>query len=157
MNGRTSSAFILLTLAQGLHSVEEYVGRLWEVFAPAQFVSGLVSDNLEYGFLTLNIALFLFGLICWLVLNRITTVFIWFWIVLEMVNGVVHTFVALFRMSYFPGLITAPVLLILALKLLRVQQLVDKSHWCNDHRPKKITPPFSQWRYSVGIVISWNS
>ena len=120
------STFILLVLAQGLHSVEEYIGRLWEVFAPAQFVSGLVSDNLEFGFLTLNIALFLFGLICWLVLNRFTSVFIWVWIVLETVNGIVHPLIALTRMAYFPGLITAPILLILAIILFRAQQLVDK-------------------------------
>jgi hypothetical protein len=120
--------FILLVLAQGLHSVEEYIGRLWEVFLPAQFVSGLVSDNLEVGFLTLNIALFLFGLICWLALNRFTSVIIWFWIVLETVNGIVHTFVALSRMAYFPGLITAPILFILAIRLFKAQQLVDKSN-----------------------------
>ena len=128
MKGSTSSSFLLLVLAQGLHSVEEYVGRLWEVFAPARFVSGLVSDNLEFGFLTLNIALFLFGLICWLVLNRFTSAFVWFWIVVEMVNGVVHPFIALLRMAYFPGLITAPILLILAIKLFRAQQLVDRSN-----------------------------
>jgi len=121
------TTFILLVLAQGLHSIEEYVGRLWEVFLPAQFVSGLVSDNLEVGFLTLNIGLFVFGLICWLVFNRFTSVFIWFWIILETVNGVVHTFMALLQMSYFPGLITAPILLVLAIKLFRVQQLADKS------------------------------
>jgi hypothetical protein len=122
------NTFILLVLAQGLHSVEEYIGRLWEVFLPAQFVSGLVSDNLEAGFLTINIGLFVFGLICWLVFNRFTSAFIWFWIVLETVNGVSHIFFALSRMAYFPGLITAPILLILAIKLFRVQQLVGKSN-----------------------------
>ena len=126
MKGRTSSTFILLVLAQGLHSIEEYVGRLWEVFLPAQFVSGLVSDNLEAGFLTLNIGLFVFGLICWLVLNRFTTAFIWFWIILETVNGISHIFFALLRMAYFPGLITAPILLILAIKLFMIQRLLDK-------------------------------
>ena len=120
------TTFILLVLAQGLHSIEEYVGRLWEVFLPAQFVSGLVSDNLEVGFLTLNIGLFVFGLICWLLFNRFTTAFIWFWIVLETVNGINHIFFALLRMAYFPGLITAPILLVLAIKLFRVQRLVDK-------------------------------
>ena len=126
--GRTSSTFILLVLAQGLHSVEEYLGRLWEVFLPAQFVSGLVSDNLEAGFLALNIGLFVFGLICWLVFNRYTSAFIWFWIVLETANGINHIFFALLRMAYFPGLITAPILLILAIKLFRVQRPVDKTN-----------------------------
>jgi len=127
MKSRIDASFILLVLAQGLHSVEEYVGRLWDVFLPAQLVSALASDNLEVGFLTLNIALFVFGLICWLVFNRFTSAFIWFWIVLETVNGISHMFFALLRMAYFPGLITAPILLVLAIKLFRVQQLVDKS------------------------------
>lgn len=127
MKDRISSTFMLLVLAQGLHSIEEYIGRLWEVFLPAQFVSGLVSDNLETGFLALNIGLFIFGLICWLVFNRFTSAFIWFWIVLEMVNGISHIFFALLRMAYFPGVLTAPILLVLAIKLFRVQQLADKS------------------------------
>ena len=122
------TTFILLVLAQGLHSVEEYVGRLWEVFLPAQIVSGLVSDNLEAGFLAINIGIFVFGLICWQVFNRFTSAFIWFWVVLETVNGVSHMFFALLRMAYFPGLLTAPVLLILAIILFRAQQLVDKSN-----------------------------
>jgi hypothetical protein len=108
--------------------VEEYVARFWEVFFPAEFVSGLVADNLEVGFLGINIGLFAFGMICWVVFNRFTSAFIWFWIVLETVNGVSHIFFALLRMAYFPGLLTAPILLVLAIKLFRIQQLVNKNN-----------------------------
>ena len=35
--------FWLLILAQAAHSIEEYVGRLYDVFPPARVVSGLIS------------------------------------------------------------------------------------------------------------------
>jgi len=62
MNKKFTAAFLLLVILQGLHSVEEYIGKLWEVFAPAKFLSGLVSSDLEIGFLIINIGLFIFGL-----------------------------------------------------------------------------------------------
>jgi len=33
------TVFLLLVLAQGAHSIEEYITRLYAVFAPARFVS----------------------------------------------------------------------------------------------------------------------
>ena len=50
MDARTRFAFLALILTQAAHSVEEYVFRLYDVFAPARFVSGLVSDNHAAGF-----------------------------------------------------------------------------------------------------------
>jgi hypothetical protein len=38
------------------------VGRLWESFPPARFASGLISENLERGFVVANVALVTFGL-----------------------------------------------------------------------------------------------
>jgi len=38
-------------VAQAAHSIEEYAGRLWESFPPARLVSGLVSPDLERGFI----------------------------------------------------------------------------------------------------------
>src|SRR5216683_1879357 len=49
-------------LAQGAHSIEEYVTKLYEVFAPGRFVSSLVSNDLALGFLVVNAALVTFGL-----------------------------------------------------------------------------------------------
>jgi hypothetical protein len=51
--------FLALVLTQGLHAVEEYAGRLWEVFLPARFLTGLVSKDHEIGFLVITIGLFL--------------------------------------------------------------------------------------------------
>ena len=50
--------FLILVLVQGLHSLEEYIGKLWESFPPATILCGLVSENLLTGFLIINIGLF---------------------------------------------------------------------------------------------------
>ena len=51
---RGQLVFLFLILAQGAHSIEEYATRLYEVFAPARFVSGLISNDLALGFLIFN-------------------------------------------------------------------------------------------------------
>ena len=67
MEHRRQLVFLFLILAQAAHSIEEYVTRLYEVFAPARFVSSLVSNNLALGFLVANVTLITFGLWCWAV------------------------------------------------------------------------------------------
>jgi hypothetical protein len=123
MNVNIKIAFLMLVLIQGVHSVEEYFGRLWEVFQPAKFLSGLVSNNLETGFLIINIGLFIFGIWSWAVPVRkdysIARSIIWIFIVIEMINGIGHPVWAIYEMSYVPGLVTAPILLILAIYLFR--------------------------------------
>lgn len=47
---RSSAAFLALILAQAAHSIEEYVFRLYDVLAPARFVSGLVGVDRQIGF-----------------------------------------------------------------------------------------------------------
>lgn len=115
--------FLILVLLQGLHSIEEYIGKLWEVFPTATTLTGLVSDNLETGFLIINIGLFIFGMLCWLFIVRkehsFSKTVIWFWIVLEIINGVGHPVWSLYQRAYTPGLFTAPFLFITALYLIR--------------------------------------
>jgi hypothetical protein len=115
---RSQLAFLLLVLAQAAHSVEEYVARLYEVFAPARFVSSLVSSDLSVGFLVVNAALVAFGAWCWAVPVRCNwrsaRGLAWFWALLELGNGVGHSALALSRAAYFPGAATAPLLLLLA-------------------------------------------
>ena len=62
MDPRIRWAFLALIVAQAAHSIEEYVFRLFDVFAPARFVSGLVSDDLSVGFAFGNAGLVMFGL-----------------------------------------------------------------------------------------------
>ena len=123
MNNRNKIIFLILILVQGLHSVEEYIGRLWEIFPPAKFLTSLISENLEIGFLIINIGFFIFGIWCWFfpVLRNYNYArgLIWFWIVIEIINGIGHSFWALYERAYVPGVATAPILLILSIYLLR--------------------------------------
>ena len=131
---RTRHAFAALILLQAAHSVEEYVFRLWEVFAPARFASGLVSSDPATGFAILNISIVAFGVWCYLARVRPghpnAAVWMWPWILVELGNGVVHTTVALLRGGYFPGVATAPLLFAIALwlatRLMRGDKRLDR-------------------------------
>ncbi len=115
---RVKRVFLLLVLAQTAHSTEEYFAKLYEVFTPARLVSSVVSDNLAFGFLVANAALVAFGFWCWAFPVRsrwkAASSLIWFWTLLELGNGVGHILLAIGRKGYFPGVITAPLLLLFA-------------------------------------------
>lgn len=116
-------SFGALVLAQAAHSTEEYLGRLWESFPPARFVSGLVSDNLERGFVAANVVLVAVGFWCWMGPVRrewpSAAPLAWTWVALEVVNGTGHVLWAIWQGGYAPGVATAPLLLALALYLAR--------------------------------------
>lgn len=118
MKCRTTFVFLALILAQATHSIEGCVARLYEVFAPARFLSGLVSRNPAFGFIFLNICLVAFGLWCWAVPVRYhwrsAVGLMWFWTILELFNGCGHVMFAAERKGYFPGVATAPILLFFA-------------------------------------------
>lgn len=115
MSPRSRWAFLLLILTQAAHSVEEYAFRLYEVFAPARFLAGVLNDDPAFGFALGNAGLVLFGLWCYAARVRpdhpSAPLFAWSWAVLEFVNGIGHTALALSEGGYFPGVATAPLLL----------------------------------------------
>jgi len=117
------ATFLALVLVQGLHSIEEYVFRLYDVFPPARFVSGLFSTDLRRGFVIFNCGLFAFGLWTyeWPVRRgwRAAEALVWLWIGIELVNGIGHPAWSLVERGYTPGVATAPLLLVLALLLAR--------------------------------------
>jgi len=117
--GRLRASFGGLVLTQAAHSIEEYLGRLWESFPPARLLTGLVSTNREIGFLVINVALVAFGLWCWLgpVRRRPEAAagFVWFWVLIELVNGVGHPVWSVSQGGYTPGVATAPLLFALSL------------------------------------------
>jgi hypothetical protein len=121
MDSRARTAFLALIVIQAAHSVEECVFRLYDVFAPARFVSALVSDDLARGFAIANAAIVAFGLWCYWARVRTghpsARAFAWFWTLLEAGNGIGHSAFALARGTYFPGVATAPALLGLSLYL----------------------------------------
>ena len=114
----TRAAFAFLVLAQAAHSIEEYVGRLWESFPPARFITGLIPADPEIGFIVLNLALVAFGVWCLLWPVRrgwpSASPLMWGWVVIETINGLVHPLWSLRQGAYTPGLLTAPILLVLA-------------------------------------------
>jgi hypothetical protein len=118
---RVQIAFGALVLAQAAHSVEEYAGRLWESFPPARFLTGLISRDLETGFLVINTALVAFGAwsFFWPVRRGWSSAvpLAWVWVTIQVINGVGHPLWSLRQGGYTPGVATAPLLLILALYL----------------------------------------
>ena len=123
MDKKIKILFLLLVLTQGLHSFEEYIGKLWESFPPAKFLSNIVFEDHEKGFLIINIGIFMFGIWCWFfpVLRNYSyaCVLLWIWVVIEIINGLGHSFWALYEREYIPGVATAPVLLIISVYLSR--------------------------------------
>lgn len=118
MSRKGQTVFLLLILAQSVHSIEECITKLYAVFEPARFVSSLVSTDLALGFMVANTVLVTFGLWCWAVPVRknwrAARGIAWFWTILELGNGVSHSMFALLRGGYFPGVATAPLLLLFA-------------------------------------------
>ena len=118
MKSRSQLVFLLLVLAQAAHSIEEYATELYEIFPTARFISGLLSDDLATGFAVGNALFVAFGLWCyvmpvrsgWLAARGLA----WFWVIVELGNGVLHSSLAISRGGYYPGAVTAPVLFVLA-------------------------------------------
>lgn len=114
-------AFLALILVQAAHSTEEYFGRLYDVLAPARFVSGLFFSDPRIGFVIFNASLVAVGV--WSYFGPLrhswpsATAISWAWVVLELLNGAAHITWALAAGAYRPGLITAPVLAVAALIL----------------------------------------
>ncbi len=115
MKPRSQSLFLGLILSQAAHSIEEYCFRLYDVLAPARFISSMVSSNLPLGFAVVNIVLVLFGVCCYLARVRKRhpsgRSWAWFWTALETANGAGHLILAASQGGYFPGAATAPLLL----------------------------------------------
>jgi hypothetical protein len=118
---RIKVGFGALVLAQIAHSIEEYIGRLWESFPPARFLTAMVSSDREVGFIVINGALVAFGLWCLAFPVRrewpSSARFVWLWVVLETINGVGHPLWTLRQGEYTPGVLTAPLLLVISLYL----------------------------------------
>jgi hypothetical protein len=135
MDSKTRTAFGLLVLSQAVHSIEEYLYRLYDVFGLTRFVSGLFSRDLATGFAIANVGIIAFGLWCYLVPVRhgrpMGRAIAWGWVVVELANGVVHVLLAVAKGGYFPGLGTAP--LLFASSVYLASRLVS--------RPTPLTPP----------------
>lgn len=130
MDRRLRNSFLLLVWVQGIHSVEEYTGRLWEVLAPAAYLTGLVSEDHKTGFLILNSGFLILGLLAWYFVIRkdhpSAPVIVWFWVILELLNGLAHPLLSLYRQSIVPGFFSAFLLLLLSVYMLSL--LLKEQH-----------------------------
>ncbi len=129
MSPRSKLIFLLLMIAQAAHSVEEYATRLFEVFAPARFVSGLVSEDLALGFAVINSVFVAVGAWCYVgpvraggAAGQIAAAV---WVAIELGNGIVHIAMAAVTGAYFSGSLTAVVLVVAAV-CLAVSLLADR-------------------------------
>ena len=115
--------FLCLVATQGLHSIEEFCGRIWENFPPATVLCNAVSGDPVIGFLIINIGLFVFGITAWYFVIGTRSVFarsvLWFWIAIELINGIGHPFWSFIQGGYTAGVATSPLLLIFALLLVK--------------------------------------
>lgn len=128
---RMQFTLLALVFVQSAHSIEEYVGRLWENFPPAAWLTGLVSTNHETGFIVINVAFVLFGLWCAVPVRRewrSARGLMWFWALIEASNGIGHMGWSLIQRSYSPGVITAPVMLVVALALVSQLRRSGRGH-----------------------------
>jgi hypothetical protein len=115
--------FLALICIQAAHSVEEYLFRLYADFLPAQIVSSLFSPDPRRGFVAGNALLILVGLACYFGPVRrgwpAATAAMWFWSLLEALNGFGHLARSLLQGRYTAGAATALPLLAVALLLAR--------------------------------------
>lgn len=119
--------FAALITVQAFHSLEEYSFQLWESFPPARFLSSLISSDLEAGFLVINVSVVIAGVCCYVWPIRLgwpsANFILWFWVALELANGVGHPVWSLSQGGYTPGLLTSllllPLAIVLAISLLR--------------------------------------
>ena len=122
MDSHGRMAFLALIVTQAAHSVEECVFRLFDVLAPARFISGLFSSDPARGFAIGNTLLVAFGVWCYVARVRGGLAgargLVWFWALLELANGTGHSIFALARGGYFPGVATAPFLLGISMYLI---------------------------------------
>lgn len=123
MHDRLTWLLGVLVAAQAAHSIEEYLGRLWDVLPPARFVSGLVSSNLEQGFIIINVAIAALGIACLLGPIRSNwssgRIVAWCWASIETVNAAAHLAIAAWQGGYAPGVATAPLLIASSVWLMR--------------------------------------
>ena len=116
---RFQAAFGALVPAQAVHSVEEYVGRLWESFPPARFLTGLIgktssADSWSSRCRWWHSGSGAFSDPC--VWDRRPPL-PWVWVAMDVINGIGHSRWTLRQGGYTPGVATAPVLLALTVYL----------------------------------------
>jgi hypothetical protein len=105
-----------------VHSVEEYHFRLYDALLPARSLGEALGFDRAIAFTIVNGALFALGLACYAFAVRpgrkAGRPIAWAWAILEALNACAHFALAAAAGGYFPGLWTAPLLLVLGAALM---------------------------------------
>jgi hypothetical protein len=121
LSERSKLLFLLLVVVQAVHSVEEYLGRLYDIFPPARYLASLVSENLAAGFIVINLAIISLAACCYSIPVRsgrkAGQVVAWLWLATEFANGSGHVLIAASVRDYFPGAWSGVALMLAALVL----------------------------------------
>lgn len=132
---QSKTLFLILIIIHIFHAIEEYFGKVWTYLIPAETLSTLLSKNVQYGYIMINSGLLLLGL--WISIFALRNNYpfakylVWFWIILELLNGITHPIIAIWQWEYIPGLITAPALFLLAFTL--AKSMRTKIIYCVDN------------------------
>jgi len=133
---KSTKYFLLLGLAQALHSIEEIYFHLYDfAFKVSMPVPPIISDFAHLRmkseiFAIMNIIIIMMILIsvlyyesrrCWAIAAA------WIWAVVEILNGLGHLAATIIFSQYFPGALSAPLLLLLG-SMLFYQLIIARRH-----------------------------
>lgn len=128
MNNRIKTTFLTAVVAQALHSIEELIFKLYEVFPPIMFMYRNTPGLAKSAFVAFNLLLVLFGFFCFFRWVRPARegarVVVWVWVGIQLATVAAHVIWAVSTWGYHPGLatvvVTAPVSSYLGYALWRV-------------------------------------
>lgn len=118
---KSGTRFIFLGLAQALHSMEEIYFHLYEFAATLSIKAPKVISSFAqlkmkaeiFAILNIAVLVVIFVTIPYYENRRRWAVLAaWIWAIAEILNGAGHLTVALFFFRYFPGVFSAPLLLL---------------------------------------------
>lgn len=124
---KSGKYFLLLGLAQALHSIEEIWFHLYDFAGKAAITASPIMSHFSsfrmkadiFAILNIIIIVIILGSVPFFENRHLWAVrFAWFWAIVEMLNGLMHMTVAIIFSQYFPGSLSAPLLLLIGSILL---------------------------------------
>ena len=110
MNSQIKTAFLLMIIMQAIHSVEEFIFKLYDVFPPMQFIYRQAPSLAKPAFVAFNLLLILCGLVCFFYWVRPAREgakgVIWVWVVIQLATVAGHVIWVALSGGYHPGLAT---------------------------------------------------
>ncbi len=112
MNKQIKTAFLAMISLQTVHSIEEFIFKIYEVSPQMQLVFQHAPDLAKPAFVASNLLLNLFGFICFFYWVRparqAARRIIWLWVGIQLATVAGHFIWAMKARGYHPGLVTLP-------------------------------------------------